>query len=574
MAMKKNSRISSDSPIRTSKFDPTLLVKHEPPHQIFFKNLIEVLLSRGAHGEARVGQLGGFAADVFVSSALPWWCFLQSFAFHAVVIAVLWNVSGHWPLRPKIVAMPIFYKAEVIHFRPSEYLPPFDTRGRMAPKIVKGDPKLARQAIISLPRGADKPIQTVITPPEIKLKSNVPLPNVIAWKAVAPMLPIGAVSRRALPPPEVNAIIPPPPTIERVAKREHVLMPATRVIAPPPAVQGYIRRTNDIPAGHSTIVPPAPQVSLSEQRSFHLRVDVAREHPWTSIVPPPPNPAVAELRTRREERPLGEIVPPPPALIGPGHANYRIVALALHPVAGAPPVAFGNRRGTFQLWPDGRPEATGTPEVRNSSRSRGGHGDRGAGGSPYDLPAGLAVKPSSASPPGARGGNSNISVSTDSVTELNRSPRADRAARRAWPSNSAPTAAERQVFGDRKFYSMLLNMPNLNSAGGSWVIRFAELKNSAQDGDLMAPQAIRKVDPGYPLELMRTQVEGNVTLYALIRSDGTVTNVRVLNSVDERLGEFARAALSHWKFQPALKAGSAIDLEAVVTIPFCARREF
>ncbi|MBV8890779.1 MAG: energy transducer TonB, partial [Acidobacteria bacterium] len=115
---------------------------------------------------------------------------------------------------------------------------------------------------------------------------------------------------------------------------------------------------------------------------------------------------------------------------------------------------------------------------------------------------------------------------------------------------------------------------NLNSAGGSWVIRFAELKNSAQDGDLMAPQAIRKVDPGYPLELLRTQVEGNVTLYALIRSDGTVTNVRVLNSVDERLGEFARAALSHWKFQPALKAGSAIDLEAVVTIPFCARREF
>jgi hypothetical protein len=34
---------------------------------------------------------------------------------------------------------------------------------------------------------------------------------------------------------------------------------------------------------------------------------------------------------------------------------------------------------------------------------------------------------------------------------------------------------ERQVFGNRKFYSLTMNMPNLNSAAGSWVIRFAEL---------------------------------------------------------------------------------------------------
>ena len=33
---------------------------------------------------------------------------------------------------------------------------------------------------------------------------------------------------------------------------------------------------------------------------------------------------------------------------------------------------------------------------------------------------------------------------------------------------------ERAVFGNRKFYSVTLNMPNLNSASGSWVIRFAE----------------------------------------------------------------------------------------------------
>ena len=75
-----------------------------------------------------------------------------------------------------------------------------------------------------------------------------------------------------------------------------------------------------------------------------------------------------------------------------------------------------------------------------------------------------------------------------------------------------PTELEKKVFGDRKFYSMTLNMPNLNSAGGSWVIRFAELKEDSAHGDLVAPLATRKVDPGYPAELMRRNVQGTVTL--------------------------------------------------------------
>jgi TonB family protein len=141
-------------------------------------------------------------------------------------------------------------------------------------------------------------------------------------------------------------------------------------------------------------------------------------------------------------------------------------------------------------------------------------------------------------------------------------------------STSAPTAEEREVFGDRKFYSLTLNMPNLNSAGGSWVIRFAEVKDTAEAGALTPPEALRKVDPAYPLELMRTQVQGKVTLYAVIRSDGSVGDVRVLSSVDARLDEYARAALARWVFRPATKAGTAVDLEAVVTIPFRTRRAF
>ena len=42
-------------------------------------------------------------------------------------------------------------------------------------------------------------------------------------------------------------------------------------------------------------------------------------------------------------------------------------------------------------------------------------------------------------------------------------------------SKDRATDVDRWIFGDKKFYAMTLNMPNLNSAGGSWVIRFAEL---------------------------------------------------------------------------------------------------
>ncbi len=110
-------------------------------------------------------------------------------------------------------------------------------------------------------------------------------------------------------------------------------------------------------------------------------------------------------------------------------------------------------------------------------------------------------------------------------------------------------------------------MPNLNSAGGSWVIRFAELKQSAA-GDLSAPTATRKVDPAYPLELMRQNVGGTVILYGIIRADGTVGNIRVLRGVDDRLDQFASDALAKCRFDPAMKDGAPVDVEATFQIPF------
>jgi TonB family protein len=67
-------------------------------------------------------------------------------------------------------------------------------------------------------------------------------------------------------------------------------------------------------------------------------------------------------------------------------------------------------------------------------------------------------------------------------------------------------------------------------------------------------------------------VQGTVVLYAVIHADGTVGDIRVLQGLHEQLDSNAVKALSRWKFRPATKGGAAVDLEAVVQIPFVAGR--
>jgi TonB family protein len=67
---------------------------------------------------------------------------------------------------------------------------------------------------------------------------------------------------------------------------------------------------------------------------------------------------------------------------------------------------------------------------------------------------------------------------------------------------------------------------------------------------------------------MRDNVQGTVTVSAVIRRDGSVGDVHVVKSIDERLDLYACNALSKWHFQPALKNGAPVDLRAVVLIPF------
>jgi len=99
-------------------------------------------------------------------------------------------------------------------------------------------------------------------------------------------------------------------------------------------------------------------------------------------------------------------------------------------------------------------------------------------------------------------------------------------------------------------------------------MRFAELDINHEKGDLLAPIADHMVDPAYPMQLMRENVAGTVTLRAIIRADGTVGDIKVVNGADARLDQYASEALARWHFRPATKNDANVDVEAIVMIPF------
>jgi TonB family protein len=162
------------------------------------------------------------------------------------------------------------------------------------------------------------------------------------------------------------------------------------------------------------------------------------------------------------------------------------------------------------------------------------------------------------------------------ITKPDPHTRIDDAPERTSPPNFAalPAGAQpEQIFASKKIYKMLVNMPNLNSATGSWILNFSELRTDSAgprpaSSEVIAPGPLRKIDPKYPPTLINDHVEGEVVLYAVIRRDGSVDSIQLVRGIDDQLDANAMQALSQWKFRPATKQGLPVELEAIVHIPF------
>jgi TonB family protein len=552
-----------------------------PWHRVFFRNLADLFRPDQQTPLLVSSRPGSFWPDVFVTSRLPWGRFAQSAVCHVAVIVALWGSVRFWPQPPQVLDRPVFNRADVIYYAPSEYLPPLDTGGPRRPLPRKGEPEHSAQPIISVPAEADNQTQTIVTPSDIKINHDVALPNIVAWSQKAqPAVPLASTASAAnlrLPALPVPAVAPAPETVPSTGQRTAML--SQSVVAPAAELNTESSRTLRGP--QASIVQPPPSVDAASQRSLG---DINIGH--SAVVAPAPELPVAEQYAAggRSAATLGSTgsaaVAPAPSISGNAGSNPsgRMISLGIHPASVSPAeMPAGNLRGTFAATPAGKAGAPGTPDIAASTNHDSGSGaGKNSDGIPSGLTVGAGPDDRNRSAVAGKGNGSGSGTAPGHGPDNSRliadatPPRVSATPPRALSevSKDRATDVDRWIFGDKKFYAMTLNMPNLNSAGGSWVIRFAELNPNEAKGDLTAPEATQKVDPAYPLELMRRNVQGTVTLYAVIRNDGSVSNVRVLRGIDDQLDQYARAALSRWHFRPATKNGAAVDLEAVVMIPF------
>src|SRR5258706_241356 len=350
-----------------------LVIVHEPWLRNFLQHLRD-MFQRPETGPLRIESApAAFWPDVFVDHGLPWGRFLQSSAYHIFALALVWAGSRFLALQSHATAQSTFTKADVVYYTPSEYLPPLDTRTLTSTHARKADPEYSAQSIISVPPEADNRSQTIVTAPNIQLQHDVALPNVVAWSG-KPQLPIGpapavpASEITRLAPQMERSVIAPPPDV-KTASRQTLQAPQAAVIAPPPAVEaGAMRRLGDLNIGHSSVIAPAPQLTLGEQRANPGRSSTALGRHSSQVIAPPPSLGAA----------------------GRSRSGGGVIALNLHPAVGAPPnPPAGNRRGSFAATPEGHRGASGAAgaSAGNGKANASGSGKKSSG----DLPSGLYV---------------------------------------------------------------------------------------------------------------------------------------------------------------------------------------
>ncbi len=87
------------------------------------------------------------------------------------------------------------------------------------------------------------------------------------------------------------------------------------------------------------------------------------------------------------------------------------------------------------------------------------------------------------------------------------------------------------------------------------------------------PEVISEKKPEYTSAAMRAKVQGTVEVQAVVNPDGTVGDVRIVRSLDDRFGldEEALKAVRLWRFRPGVKGGRPVPVLVVIELTFTLR---
>ena len=85
---------------------------------------------------------------------------------------------------------------------------------------------------------------------------------------------------------------------------------------------------------------------------------------------------------------------------------------------------------------------------------------------------------------------------------------------------------------------------------------------------VLPPTLVREVKPDYTEDARRRGIRGEVLMEIVVRRDGTVGDVTVLDGLGYGLDERATAAVRQWTFSPATLHGRPVDVVVEVSMEF------
>jgi TonB family protein len=440
------------------------------------------------------------------------------------------------------------------------FTPPPEIARQVEQPALENGPTLAATPDLP-PMPVSKPApKTFVPPPQLARRNEAPQlqPGEVRFEPVPlNQLPMAQIARPTRPRPK--AFTPPPKATPRadVALTLPTLPPSGPQSSTPALAAGI--PTIALPARPKpkAFTPPAPK-PMRQDGEPALAAAPALGAPGPAAGIPMRIAAPARPQPRAFTPPAGKAVAQPsvPSLEAPA-ANLTAAVVGLKPVDSLLPIIpEGSRPAQFSAAPELSPKGGAGGPVESAAISMPDLLIRGA--SKKESIATLArIAPTSR--------ENLLAAGRPVITSAPPAPDPPKSIAGAVRVTSAPDPR----FEGRTVYTVALQMPNVTSYSGSWILWYAERKAlPGEAADVLPPSALRKVDPVYDLSAVDDRVEGKVQLGAVIHTDGYVYGITVLRGVDPRLDNSATAALRKWEFEPARRDGVPVDVDVVIEIPF------
>jgi protein TonB len=87
------------------------------------------------------------------------------------------------------------------------------------------------------------------------------------------------------------------------------------------------------------------------------------------------------------------------------------------------------------------------------------------------------------------------------------------------------------------------------------------------------PELLKEVKPQYTADAMRAKIQGTVEVECIVQPDGTVTDIRVVKSLDPTFGldQEAIKAARQWRFRPGRRLGQPVPVLIRIALDFTIR---